>query len=93
MPWDIAIVCLTKLFNHIFRSNKMPHEWRSILVLIYKKKGDIKSCTNYHKNKFMRHTMKLWESYQASFFSQTHRRVVCLYKIEKRKKVLQKIPS
>ena len=40
---DIVIVWLTKLFNHIFRSNKMPDEWRrSILVLIYKNKGDIK---------------------------------------------------
>ena len=38
---DIAIVWLTKLFNHIFRSNKMPNEWRSILVAIYKNKGDI----------------------------------------------------
>ena len=39
---DIAIVWLTKLFNHIFRSNKMPDEWRrSILVPIYKNKGDI----------------------------------------------------
>ena len=36
---DIAIVWLTKLFNHIFRSNKMPDEWRrSILVPIYKNK-------------------------------------------------------
>jgi hypothetical protein len=32
---DIAIVWLTKLFNTIFRSNKMPDEWRrSILVPI-----------------------------------------------------------
>ena len=41
---DIAIVWLTKLFNHIFRSNKMPDEWsRSILVPIYKNKEDIQS--------------------------------------------------
>ena len=26
--WDIAIVWLTKMFNNIFRSNKMPEEWR-----------------------------------------------------------------
>jgi hypothetical protein len=58
---DIAIVWLTKLFNHIFRSNKMPDEWRSILVLIYKNKGDIQSCTNYRGIKLMSHTMKLWE--------------------------------
>ena len=45
---DVAIVWLTKLFNHIFRSNKMPEEWRkSILVPIFKNKGDIQSCTNY----------------------------------------------
>ena len=35
---DIAIAWLTKLFNHIFRSNKMPDEWRSIMVPIYKNK-------------------------------------------------------
>jgi hypothetical protein len=59
---DIAIVWLTKLFNHIFRSNKMPDEWRrSILVPIYKNKGDIQSCTNYRGIKLMSHTIKLWE--------------------------------
>jgi hypothetical protein len=59
---DIAIVWLTKLFNTIFQSNKMPDEWRrSILVQIFKNKGDIQSCTNYRGIKFMSHTMKLWE--------------------------------
>jgi hypothetical protein len=34
---DVAIVWLTKLFNIIFRSNKMPDEWRqSFLVSIFK---------------------------------------------------------
>ena len=61
---DIAIVWLTKMFNNIFRSNKMPKEWRrSILVPIYKNKGDIQSCTNYWGIKLMSHTMKLWESH------------------------------
>jgi hypothetical protein len=45
---DVAIVWLTKLFNPIFRSNKMPDEWRrSILVPIFKNKGDVQSCTSY----------------------------------------------
>jgi hypothetical protein len=45
---DIVIVWLTKLFNIIFRSNKMSDEWRrSILIPIFKNKGDIQSCTNY----------------------------------------------
>ena len=39
---DIAIVWLTKLFNYIFRLNKMPNELRkNILVPIYKNKEDI----------------------------------------------------
>jgi len=59
---DRAIVWLTKLFNLIFRSNKMPEEWRrSILVPIFKNKGDVQSCTNYHGIKLMSHMMKLWE--------------------------------
>src|SRR3954467_11577537 len=58
---DKAIVWLTKLFNLIFRSNKMPEEWRrSILVPIFKNKGDVQSCINYRGIKLMRHTMKLW---------------------------------
>ena len=59
---DVAIVWLTKLFNLIFRANKMPEEWRrSILVPIFKNKGDVQSCTNYRGIKLMSHTMKLWE--------------------------------
>jgi hypothetical protein len=59
---DIAIVWLTKLFNFIFRSNMMPDEWRrSILVPIFKNKGDVQSCTNYQGIKLMSRAMKLWE--------------------------------
>jgi hypothetical protein len=39
----------------------MPDEWSSTLVSIFKKKGDIQSCTNYQVIKLMSHTMKLWE--------------------------------
>ena len=63
---DIAIVWITKMFN-IFRSNKMLEEWRrSILIPIYKNKGNIQSCTNYRGIKLMSHTMKLWESHRAA---------------------------
>ncbi|CAO1939222.1 unnamed protein product [Urochloa humidicola] len=34
---------------------------RSILVPIFKNKGDVQSCTNYREIKLMSHTMKLWE--------------------------------
>jgi hypothetical protein len=59
---DVAIVWLTKLFNLIFRSNKMSDECRrSILVPIFKNKGGMQSCTNYRGIKLMSHTMKLCE--------------------------------
>jgi hypothetical protein len=55
-----VVVWLTKLFNLIFRANKMPKEWRrSILVPIFKNKRDVQSCTNYREIKLMSHTMKL----------------------------------
>jgi Reverse transcriptase (RNA-dependent DNA polymerase) len=62
MSWRYSNSVLTKLFNTIFRSNKMSDEWRrSILVSIFKNKGDIQSCTNYKGIKLMSHTIKLWE--------------------------------
>ncbi|KAH1220391.1 LINE-1 retrotransposable element ORF2 protein [Glycine max] len=59
---DRGLEWLTKLFNEIMRSKRMPEEWRrSTLVLIYKNKGDIQNCANYRGIKLMSHTMKLWE--------------------------------
>ena len=46
---DRVIVWLTKLFNLIFWSNKIPKEWmRSILVHVFKNKGVVQICTNYY---------------------------------------------
>jgi hypothetical protein len=45
----------------------MPAEQRSILVLIYKNKRDVQSCTNYHGTKLMSHYEVMRESYQAMF--------------------------
>jgi hypothetical protein len=57
---DVAIVWLIKLFNTIFRSNKMSDEWRkNILVPIFKNKEDIQSYANHRGIKLMSHTMKL----------------------------------
>ena len=40
----------------------MPGGWRrSVLVPLYKGKGDIEECGNYREIKLMSHTMKLWE--------------------------------
>lgn len=53
---------LTKLFNNILKNIKMPEEWRlSMVVPIYKNKGDAQCCINYRGIKLLSHTMKLWE--------------------------------
>ncbi|KAK3514499.1 hypothetical protein QTP70_018669 [Hemibagrus guttatus] len=57
-----AVEFLTTLFNRVLESERMPEEWRrSELVLIFKNKGDVQSCSNYRGIKLMSHTMKLWE--------------------------------
>ncbi|KAK3546377.1 hypothetical protein QTP70_026172, partial [Hemibagrus guttatus] len=59
---EAAVEFLTSLFNRVLESERMPVEWRrSVLVPIFKNKGDVQSCSNYRGIKLMSHTMKLWE--------------------------------
>ncbi|KAK3545312.1 hypothetical protein QTP70_003656 [Hemibagrus guttatus] len=59
---EVAVGFLTSLFNRVLESEKMPEEWRrSVLVPIFKNRGDVQSCSNYRGIKLMSHTMKLWE--------------------------------
>ena len=59
---DMAVRFLTRLFNRILEGERMPEEWRkSILVPIFKNKGDAQSCTNYCGIKLISHSLKIWE--------------------------------
>ncbi|KAK3535145.1 hypothetical protein QTP70_004799 [Hemibagrus guttatus] len=59
---EAAVEFLASLFNRVLESEKMHEEWRrSVLVPIFKNKGDVQSCSNYRGIKLMSHTMKLWE--------------------------------
>ena len=50
------------LFNELLRGEKMPNDWReSVMIPIYKNKGDVQDCSNYRGIKLMSHTMKIWE--------------------------------
>ncbi|KAK3569279.1 hypothetical protein QTP86_026572, partial [Hemibagrus guttatus] len=59
---EAAVEFLANLLNRVLESERMPEEWRrSVLVPIFKNKGDVQSCSNYRGIKLMSHTMKLWE--------------------------------
>ncbi|MCF6774931.1 hypothetical protein L3H44_11105, partial [Corynebacterium sp. MC-12] len=55
-----GIEWLTRLFNAIMKTVRMPDEWRrSTMVPLYKNKGDIQNCNNYRGIKLLSHTMKV----------------------------------
>ncbi len=59
---EMAVKFLTRLFNQILESESMPEEWtRSLLVAIYKNKGDVQCCSNHRGINLISNTMKLWE--------------------------------
>ncbi|XP_070015932.1 uncharacterized protein [Nicotiana sylvestris] len=64
--WKVAgrvgLEWLTSLFNVIFKTKKMPGDWRwSLMIPLYKNKGDIQNCNNYSDIKLLSHTMKYRE--------------------------------
>ena len=59
---EMGIKFLTRLFNRLLVGKRMPGEWRrSVLILIYKNKGDQQCCGNYRRIKLISHIMKIWE--------------------------------
>ena len=59
---ESALKFLAKLYNRTMESERMPKEWRdSVLISIFKNKGDIQSCSNYKGITLFCHTMMLCE--------------------------------
>ena len=53
---------LLDLLQKIFKQEKMTAEWRnSVIVPIFKEKGDIQDCGNYRGIKMISQSMKIWE--------------------------------
>ena len=58
----LGVSLLTEKFNEVMESERMPDKWReSILIPIYKNKGDVQCCSNYRGIKLTCHTLKVWE--------------------------------
>ncbi|XP_013785550.1 uncharacterized protein LOC106469594 [Limulus polyphemus] len=57
-----GVEVLWDLLRKVYEKEKIPDEWRdSVIIPIYKEKGDIQDCGNYRGIKLMSHTMKIWE--------------------------------
>ena len=57
-----GITFLCEMMNKICEEEHIPEAWqKSILIPIYKNKGDIMPCGNYQGIKLMSHSMKLYE--------------------------------
>ena len=57
---EMGLHILVRLFNYLLNRKEMPKEWRrSVLVPVYKNKGNAQSCNNYRGIKLMAHAMKL----------------------------------
>ena len=56
---EMGIEFLTRLFNRLLMGERMPEEWRSVLIPIYKNKGHAQCCGSYRRIKLISHTMKI----------------------------------
>ena len=57
---EIGIKFLTRVFNKLLMDERMPEEWRkSVLIPIYKNKGDAQCCGNYRGIKLISQTMNI----------------------------------
>ena len=52
---ETGIKFLTRLFNKLLVGERMPEEWSSVLITIYKNKGDAQCCGSYRRIKLMCH--------------------------------------
>ena len=58
---EMGIKFLTRLLNRLLIGERIPEEWRrSVLIPIYKNKGDAQCCGNYRGIKLMSHIIKVW---------------------------------
>ena len=59
---EIRIEFLTRLFNKLLVGERITEEWRrTVLIPIYKNKGDAQCCGSYTAIKLMSHTMRIRE--------------------------------
>ena len=58
----IGVKVMMELFQHVLDGRGMPDEWKTtVIVPIFKGKGDVMSCGSYREVKLLEHVMKIVE--------------------------------
>ena len=59
---EAGLEALTHICNEVLKGGSMPLDWRdSVLVPLYKGKGDVRECGSYRGVKLLEHGMKVLE--------------------------------
>ena len=59
---EIGVSVMVELCQHVLDGKGMPDEWQtSVLVPIFKGKGDVRNCNTYRGVKLLEHAMKIVE--------------------------------
>jgi hypothetical protein len=59
---EVGINWMTELFNKIIADGRIPDDWKkSLMVTVYKGKGDALECGSYRGIKLLEHAMKVFE--------------------------------
>ena len=57
---EIGVKVMMELCQHVLHGRGMPDEWKtSVIVLIFKGKGDMMSCRSYRGVKLLKHVIKI----------------------------------
>ena len=59
---EVGVSVMVELFQRVLDEKSMPDKWQtSVLVPIFKGKGDVRNCSTYKGVKLLEHTMKIVE--------------------------------
>ena len=58
----VGVRVMVKLCQRVLNGKEIPDEWQtSVLIPIFKGKGDLRNCTTYRGVKLLEHAMKIVE--------------------------------
>ena len=56
---EIGVSVMVELCQHVLDGKEMPDEWqKSVLLPIFKEKGDVRNCNTFREVKLLDHTIK-----------------------------------